>query len=891
MTNEADFPPLSKQLSPQLLSTALTPLMKQYWEIKRQHPDAILFFQVGDFYEMFYEDAEIASKILQIALTSRDKNNPVPLCGIPCHAAAAYISKLIQSGRSVAVCDQGKEMIPSKGTKGGMIQREVARVITPGTVMEPALLAPKENNYLAALKWHFETPLAETRKIGLATLDLSTGAFRNTTLSNGLNALLGELMLISPKEILLPSGLSANISMLQKRWPIRFIPASHFMAESAIGRLKLHFKVYSISAIGGEEEGLIAAGAILGSVSETQKSPLQHIVALRPLIAAETLRVHPLAQHHLKLVPVGQENPEATLFCHLDQTMTAMGGRFLRAAILRPLISVEKIQRRQEAVAFFLEDFALRLHLRKWLNDMPDMERLIGRIGLKASPVHDLIALKNAIALLPKIEALFSSQTIPAVAPIHEMWDNLELPYQMIDEALVPHPPLSLKEGGIIKEGFLPALDELRRFQKEGRGMLLEIERAERVRTGIESLKVRYNNIFGYYIEVSETQLKKVPPDYMRKQTLTRAERFTTTALKALEEKMMGAEEEIEAMEGAALETLRTAITAHSEAIQKMAHKIAKLDFLSALAEVAHRNHYCRPEVNEGYTIRIVEGRHPVLEQLRKGFVSNNTFLNKEDACLLILTGPNMAGKSTYMRQVALIVLMAQMGSFVPAKEAQIGVIDQLFTRVGAQDDLADGMSTFMVEMTEVAAILNQATPKSLILLDEIGRGTSTFDGISIAWAIAEYIHLGPLKARTLCATHYHELTQLAALHRGIRNYHMLVREWNDEIIFLRKIVEGGGDKSYGIQVARLAGLSSEIIERAKGVLKGLEAQAVQVGHETGQIGDAIPISSTAGDTPQMENFVVAILREINPLRTTPLDAHRILAELCERVKCESEMT
>lgn len=874
-----------------------TPLMKQYLEIKKQYPDAILFFRVGDFYEMFFDDALVASKALQITLTSRDKNkeNAVPLCGVPYHAASGYIARLIRSGHSVAVCEQAEDPAVAKG----IIRREVVRVITPGTVIEPELLCAKENNYLAALSWDFRSASTDAGKIGLAYLDLSTGDFRATAAEGGWSEIEAELIKVGPKELLLPSHLQGKedqLRPLRPLGPIRFVSPGSFTAEQAEQVLKSHFQLHTAASLGYDPLALSAAGALLGHVQEAQKTALGNVVSLRPHPSGAYMRLHPLAIRHLDLIPFSRERQEGTLFHLLDQTLTAMGGRLLKEWILHPLLAPEEINRRQEAVAFFYDDLVLRTALRLLLRQVSDIERLIGRISLKAAHPRDLLALKESAALLPQIHKLLaaSQQTMPAclpslIADLAAAWDNLDEVFLLIDRAIVPDPPLSLKEGGIIKEGHLAELDTLRHFQKEGRSMLTEIEMRERRRTGIESLKVRYNQVFGYYIEVSETHLKKIPADYIRKQTLTRAERFTTDELRGIEEKLMGAQESVLALEAKAFEEIRRHLSQQAARIQRVGSTLARLDLLAAFAETAHRNSYCRPAVNDRRTIRILEGRHPVLEQggAKGTFIPNDALLDPPGHRLLILTGPNMAGKSTYMRQIALTVLMAQMGSFVPAREATIGVVDQIFTRVGAQDSLSDGMSTFMVEMTEMAQILRHATERSLILLDEIGRGTSTFDGMSIAWAIAEYVHSDRLGARTLFATHYHELTGLAPVNEGIRNYHVLVREWEDEIIFLRKMIEGGADKSYGIQVARLAGLPAQIIARAKQVLKELEEKAWRpAGSPTSSQTDLfVPLLAPGAQPDPAADQVIEALRKTDPLRLTPLQALQILADLCEKAK------
>jgi len=887
-----------------------TPLMNQYLEIKKDHPEAILFFRVGDFYEMFLDDAVTASKILQITLTSRDKNNanPIPLCGFPYHAASGYIAKLIRSGSSVAICEQ----VEDPATAKGLVKREVVRVITPGTVIEPELLSAKENNYVAALQWDFRSPLSRKTRIGLACLDLSTGDFRMLPSCAGWGEIEGELLKIDPKEILIPSsdpekqavGKEAMMGLLQKTWTIRQVSPAFFNPAEAEKTLKKHFQIHSVQSLGEDPFSLTAAGAILSHLQETQKIALENIVSLRPIPSEKLMRIHPLAIRHLDLVPLTRDKTGGTLLHLLDQTMTAMGGRLLKDWILHPLLQPEQINHRLDALSYFFEDVSLRTELRKQLKKIADIERLIGRISLKAAHPRDLIALKESTRRLPEIQKELtqmrdfqaSKQRPALITEIINSWDNLDEVFLLIEQTIVPQPPLSLKEGGIIKEGYSEELDALRLFQKEGRSMLTEIEKRERKRTGIETLKVRYNRVFGYYIEVSKAQLPKVPLDYVRKQTLTHAERFITEELKEIEEKLSGATEKIKSLESEAFEVVRWKLSRQVARIQEMGRKLALLDLLSNLSEVAHQNNYCRPEVNDGLTIQVVEGRHPVLEQGeiqntlgdKEPFIPNDTLIAPPSQRMLILTGPNMAGKSTYMRQIALIVLMAQMGSFVPAKEAAIGVADQIFTRVGAQDAITEGMSTFMVEMTEMAQILLYATEKSLILLDEIGRGTSTYDGMSIAWAIAEYVHSDNLGARTLFATHYHELTALADLHDGIRNYHILVREWNDEILFLRKMVPGGADKSYGIQVGRLAGLPPEIISRAKEVLKELEEKSwdAPIHAHLPKQSDLFSPSPKTEKEP-ITHPIIEALREIDPLNMTPIQAIQILADLSRKAKNE----
>ncbi len=874
----------------------ITPMMKQYWELKKQHPNAILFFRVGDFYEMFHDDAILASKILEIVLTTRDKNkeNTIPLCGIPYHAATSYIHKLIKAGQSVAVCEQTEDAALAKG----LVRREVSRVITPGTLIEEALLSPKENNYIAAMAWDFKTPFPKAkderrlREIGVAFLDLSTGAFY-FFLAHHFEEAKNELAKIEPREIILPHQTPSPFKGEGWGEGIRFVSPSYFTEEACYKLLRQHFQVHSVTALGKEGFDLIAAGALLTHVKETQKGVIGTMTTLQPHPLGEFMDIHPLAQQHLNLVPKSKEknNAEGTLLRVIDHTLTAMGGRLLRHWLLHPLLSPANIIKRQEGVKFFYHNLSLRQKSMSLLQKMSDIERLIGRIGLNAANPRDMTALKNSLFLLPEMIKALSSETTVApslMTEIQTSWDNLDDVADMIHQAIVEDPPFSLKDGGVIKEGYVATLDALRHFQREGKSMLTDVELKERQKTGIESLKVRYNSVFGYYIEVSESHVKKIPADYIRKQTLTRAERFTTTALKEIEDRLLGATEKVIAFEQTAFETIRQRLASETLRIQAMAGKIASLDALISLAEAAHQNRYICPEVNDSLTLRIIEGRHPVLDKMLTHFVPNDTLMDPTTNRLLLITGPNMAGKSTYMQQVALIVLMAQIGSFVPAAHATIGVCDQIFARVGAQDALTKGMSTFMVEMTEMAQILRQATSRSLILLDELGRGTSTFDGISIAWAIAE--HVSELQARTLFATHYHELTALSLTHEGIKNYHVLIREWNDEIIFLRKVIEGGSDKSYGIEVGRLAGLPQKIISRAKEVLQQLETAGLKSPLASVNSRGALQRAPTPGDlfasyTPSPPHPIIKGLQSIDANAITPIQAIQILADLSEQAK------
>ena len=875
------------------MATETTPMMKQYWELKKQHPNAILFFRVGDFYEMFHDDAIFASKILEITLTSRDKNkeNAVPLCGIPFHAGSTYINKLIKAGHAVAICEQIEDPAAAKG----VVKREVQRIITPGTLIEPDLLSPKENNYVAALHWDFKRSPDALQHIGLAFLDLSTAEFRMGRAETA-EEIESALSKINPKEIVLPAFLSDRIGqfMFLRDFRIRYVPPLFFIPEESYALLTGHFHLHAISALGDTGGDLIAAGALLRYVQETQKKAVGTITSLTPYHLGDGMRIHSLAQRHLNLIPKTSDVKEGTLLQLLDKTTTAMGGRLLRHWLLHPLLSPSEIKKRQEGISFFHQHPSLRQTLMGLFKKMADPERLISRIGLNAAHPRDLVLLKASLFLLPEIgNAIHTAMEglPPLIQSIVTPWDNLDEVAHLIDRAIAPDPPFSVKEGGVIREGYLAELDEVRKFGKTARERLAEMEQSERKRTGIDSLKIRYNQVFGYSIEVSETHLKKIPPDYIRKQTLTHAERFTTLELSAIENRLAGVEETIFQMEAVAFDNLCETVSKQTRRIQEMARRMAMLDCFLSFAEVAHQNRYVCPVVNAESTIQIIEGRHPVLESTLSQFVPNDTLLDSSTR-LLLITGPNMAGKSTYMQQVALIVLMAQIGSFVPAREATIGVVDQIFARVGAQDFLVKGMSTFMVEMTEMAQILRQATSKSLILLDELGRGTSTYDGMSIAWAISEYIHR--LGARTLFATHYHELTQLSASHSAIRNYHVMVREYNDEIIFLRKIVEGGADKSYGIEVGRLAGLPPEIIKRAKEVLSTVATTASATASDPPPIPPfqgACPITSGEVRSGWGEGMadtawdILKTLRSTDPNTTTPMQAMQILADLSEQAK------
>jgi len=864
----------------------LTPLMKQYREIKRAYEGAILFFRVGDFYEMFYEDAEEASRLLSIALTSRDKSSaaPVPLCGVPYHAATGYIAKLLKAGRTVALCDQVEDPKLAKG----LVRREVVRLYTPGTLTDAELLRPTESNFLAAVTAVSLPP--DRSAVGLAALDLSTGEFWVAEFAGeqALHDLQDELARLEPKEVIHPDSLANPIRTACSRAGGARLCAqdsSSFDAREAERTLLEQFHMASLDGFGctGLTLGIQAAGALVRYLHETRPTAsLAHLRGLRVRRSGEDMHLDGATIRNLELIRSPVENrQDATLLAVLDRTVTAMGSRLLKDWIVRPLLRMEPILARLDAVGELLQALETRVAIRTALRSVQDILRLSSRVSLGAASPRDLLALKQSVAVLPELRTRVASCRAPLLREMAASWDNLADVHDLIEKTILPDAPVSIRDGGIIREGHDAALDELRTIGRDGKHWIAQMEARERERTGIESLKIRFNQVFGYYIEITKTNLAKVPSDYGRKQTLANAERFITPELKELEDKVTGADLKQKALEQELFERIRVQLARETARVQAMGSALAVLDVLASLAETAGLNGYVRPEMDEGGEIRISDGRHPVVERLDlpQGFVPNDTLLDLETNRLLILTGPNMAGKSTYLRQVALIVLMAQMGGFVPARSARIGLVDRIFTRVGASDNLAAGQSTFMVEMTETAQILNSATARSLILLDEIGRGTSTYDGLSIAWAVAEYIqdrsHVG---ARTMFATHYHEMTELANRHAGVKNYTVAVKEQNEDVLFLRKIVEGGADRSYGIHVARLAGLPPAVINRAKEVLAQLEQasdQQTQLGPQSSVLSPLSPDPSLPAPHPIIEE-----VRQIDLFSMTPLEAMNRLAEL-----------
>jgi DNA mismatch repair protein MutS len=869
--------------------TNLTPMMRQYFRIKEQHRDAILLFQMGDFYEMFYEDAREAAAILNIALTSRDrhKETAVPLCGIPCHAADSYISRLLEAGRRVAICDQ----VEDSPSEGGLVKREVTRVITPGTVLDDRLLEGKSNNFLLSL-------CPERSVTGLAAVDLSTGEFRTLEVpTDNLSELEDRISYFAPSEILVSEAGAGELEALLSRVAPQVAAPTlagpgKFDFQLSREALLSHFRTATLEVFGCEEmtAGVAAAGALLSYVQETQRRPLANIVSLTPFARGDTLIIDTSSQRNLELLTsLETGRREGSLLGVLDRTATSMGGRKLRSWILTPLTDVKAIESRLNAVGELVGDTAARGRLRSQLKEVYDLERLGSRIALSSCTPRDLASLRDSLRVLPDLPRSLSGFTSDSLRNLQDL-DLLADVLEKVEERLVEEPPLKLKEGGLIREGFSGELDDLRRISTDARNWLSEYERQERERTGVHSLKVGFNKIHGYYIEVTRANIASVPDEYARKQTLVNAERFHTPELREFETRVLGAEGKIAALEQRLFEDLRGSLASEAARLQKTASDIATVDVLQSLAEIAVERSYCRPVVDGGPVLRIEEGRHPVVEAAgQERFVPNDCHLDAGGCQIMIITGPNMAGKSTYLRQTALISLMAQMGSFVPAREALVGVADRIFTRIGAADKLSRGQSTFMVEMVETASILHHSTERSLVILDEMGRGTSTFDGLSIAWAVVEALHGSASRgARTLFATHYHHLTELPLTLERARNYNIAVREWEGKILFLRKIVEGGTDKSYGIHVAQLAGMPPETVARSREILSNIERSEFNL-DGVPQIAQKVP--AEIPDPPlQMEIFpsrgeeVLQRLRSLDLDETTPLEALSILAGLKEDI-------
>lgn len=856
--------------------TKITPMMRQYLQIKERYRDAILFFRLGDFYEMFFEDANIASRILDIALTSRNKNedSAVPLCGVPYHSAEPYIQKLLEAGHRVAVCEQ---MEDPKNARG-VVQREVVRVISPGTVTAVESLAPEGNNFLAAV-------FRSRESFGLALCDITTGEFHFTELEDE-PSLLDEISRIRPSEILVANTHKPLQERLRKQLPSAFLT----MVARESFSLTASERVGPEQAGSGDlqSNGIRAASAILGYLERNAPDSLKTLSDLKPYVVSHHLVLDAASRTHLELVSSFNGERSGSLLAVIDRTLTPMGARRLRRWLLYPLLDEIALRERHDAVQELVDNFSLRQELRETLRTIQDLERLSGRAASDNASPKDLAAIKETLRAAERFGAPLATVATPALQLVRTQMAPLPQVVDLIERGIVDHPPLGIKEGGFIRQGFDPELDELRSLRTDAKDWIAQFEVAEKRRTGITSLKVRYNRVFGYYIEVTKANLKSVPADYIRKQTLANGERYITPELKEYEAKILNCDQLIEKLEGELLVRIREQVARHYAAMKVMSDGLATLDAMVSLAEVAESNHYTRPRVDKGLAIAIREGRHPVVEQHlgRGAFVPNDALLDPASNQILLLTGPNMAGKSTYMRQVALIVILAQMGSFVPAAEARIGLVDRIFTRIGAADSLARGESTFMVEMKETANILHHATSRSLILLDEVGRGTSTFDGISIAWSVAETLHDCAARPRTLFATHYHELTELSRSRERIQNYNFAVKEWQGDVIFLRNLVQGAASHSYGIHVARLAGLPATVISRAKEILSQLEGDQgarENLGRATRGLEREAPVQMALFESADRK--LLEMLKTIDVANLTPIEALNLLYKICEEAQ------
>jgi len=828
-----------------------TPLMRQYYAIKERHPKAILLFRMGDFYETFDEDAKTVSRLLGITLTERNNGeaDDVPMAGFPHHAIDSHLPKLIRSGLRVAICEQTEDADDSSGK---VVDRDVVEVVTPGVSFHDQLLNPKQSNFLAAV--HFGTG-RDTDRIGFAFIDATTGEFSVT--EAGREQLPDLIQTVAPSEVILDKRRTERLEAQLREVPFTVTEQEDwvFKYDFAYQTLLEHFETHSLKGFGVDDMdlGVIAAGAALYYLGETQKGTLPHVRKIKRYSEEEHIALDPATKRNLELVQSiqsrQQSGSEGTLIQILDDTETPMGGRRLRAWLVRPLRKVDRIRHRLDAVEAFVDDRHLRDDLREELGQMGDLERLAGKVATGRASPSDLIAIKHTLRRLPAVKERLADADSAALDEIEDALSPCPDVVDHIQSALVDDPPAKISEGGLIRDGYSEELDELRTIAQEGKDWVANLEKEESERTDIPSLKVGFNKVFGYYLEVTDTHADKVPDDYIRKQTLVNSERYVTPELKEMEEKILTAEEKIETLELELFNELRDRIAQQTGRLQQNAERLAHLDCYAGLAAVAERQDYVRPTVDDSLTIDIEEGRHPVVEEtLPAGdpFIPNDTYLDPDDEQILIITGPNMAGKSVALRQVGLITLLAQVGSFVPADAARIGVVDRIFTRVGASDNLAAGESTFLVEMNEAANILNNATARSLILFDEVGRGTSTFDGLSIAWAIVEYLHERPeVAARTLFATHYHELNAMADRLERVHNYRIQVSEHEGEIVFLRKLIRGGADHSYGIEVAKMAGLPDAVIARAREVLQNLESQHLEVGD--GETGDG-EAGAPAGD-------------------------------------------
>ena len=875
----------------------LSPMMQHYLKTKEEYPGCILFYRLGDFYEMFFEDAKVVSKELELTLTGRacGLEERAPMCGVPFHAADTYINRLVQKGFKVAICEQMED--PS--TAKGIVKREVIRIATPGTNIDMQSLDETKNNYIMCVVYSVE-------KYGIAIADVTTGDFFVTEVDSE-RKLLDELNKFSPSEIICNeafymSGIDVNDMRERLRIAVTALDSWYFGDDLAKETLLSHFKIHTLEGLGLADYdcGVVASGALLKYLYETQKNTLSNILAIHPYSIGKYMIIDSSSRRNLELVETLREKQKrGSLLWVLDKTRTAMGARLLRSYVEQPLIDKTEILKRQDFITTLNKNEITREELREYLNPIYDLERLITRITYQTANPRDLIAFRNSLEMLPAIAMLLSDLSGELVNEIRGEFDDLRDLYQLLCDSIQEEPPISSRDGDIIKDGYNEEVDRLRRAKTEGKSWLAQLEAEEREKTGIKNLRIKYNKVFGYYLEVTNSFKDMVPDYYVRKQTLTGAERYITPELKELEDTILGSEDRLTSLEYELFKAVRDHIGDNVSRIQRTAKAIAQIDVFASLALVASRNNYCKPKINESGILDIKNGRHPVVEQMITNdlFIENDTYLDNHDNRIAIITGPNMAGKSTYMRQTALIVLMAQIGSFVPAASANIGIVDRIFTRVGASDDLASGQSTFMVEMNEVANILRNATSNSLLILDEIGRGTSTFDGLSIAWAVVEHISNTKLiGAKTLFATHYHELTELEGKLNGVNNYCIAVKEKGDDIVFLRKIVKGGADKSYGIQVAKLAGLPDTVIERAKEIVNELIANDIT------EVVRNISVETTSKkrkkehldevDLSQMSLFdtisddnIIDELRNVDIGNMTPLDALNKLYELQNKVK------
>ncbi|MCJ7965993.1 DNA mismatch repair protein MutS [Lachnospiraceae bacterium NSJ-171] len=876
---------------------SITPMMQQYLETKKQYKDCIIFYRLGDFYEMFFEDAITASKELEITLTGKNcgLEERAPMCGVPYHAVDSYLNKLVTKGYKVAIVEQ----VEDPATAKGIVKREVVRIVTPGTNLNTSALDETKNNYLMSI-------VCVENCFGIAIVDITTGDFFVTEVENN-RALLDEIYKFMPSEIICNDAFlltGIDIDDLKNRLNITVFQLESWYFDDDMCKKALtdHFKVYDLSALGIDnyDVGTNAAGALMQYLTETQKNSLSHLTQIIPYSTNKFMILDTSTRRNLELCETLREKQKrGSLLWVLDKTKTAMGARMLRSYIEQPLIDKESIIKRQKAIEELNKSLITRDELREYLSPIYDLERLISKVAYKSANPRDLIALLNSLKMLPHIKTIIQDFKSPLFKEITEDLDVLDDITSLIDNSINEDPPINIKEGGIIKEGYNEEVDRLRKAKTEGKTWLAELETKEKEKTGIKGLKIKYNKVFGYYLDVTNSYKDLVPDYYVRKQTLTNSERYTTDELKQLEDVILGAEDKLFSLEYNIFSEIRDEISSQVVRIQTTAKALAKIDVFASLAYVAEHNNYVKPNINEKGIIDIKNGRHPVVEKMMPDsmFVTNDTYLDMNNNRVSIITGPNMAGKSTYMRQTALITLMAQIGSFVPATSANIGVCDKIFTRVGASDDLASGQSTFMVEMTEVANILRNATPKSLLILDEIGRGTSTFDGLSIAWAVVEHIcDIKLLGAKTLFATHYHELTELEGTMKGVNNYCISVKEQGDNIVFLRKIVKGGADKSYGIQVAKLAGVPDSVINRAKELVAELSnaditAKAKEIaanmtpGNSIKGVNDNVELHQMSLFDTVKEDDIITEIEELDLGTMTPIDALNHLYKIQNKLR------